>query len=201
MRTSRDKGGLQAERLVQENYSTQPVQVLLGGREYWIPMNYMTPFGNKPTKMTPKFGEFFAFLPDFIGYTKDNYRDPMNKNKISVAFGDQFGFPPERKFKNGQQRGGISKQASGSEYGLNVYARNVPNKFVMVGTRRSGEFFMLECSEYSPERGVVRPSCSAQYPNAELGVGLFYNFHRDHLEKWREIDERINSLILSWQKK
>ena len=74
-------------RKVEMLYSTEPVRVSLRGREYLVPRNYFGPKGKaEPDTLVATdhgFG-FDLFLPDFSGYSKDNWRDLFDKRLIKV---------------------------------------------------------------------------------------------------------------------
>src|SRR5439155_110639 len=77
----------QETRAVDLQYSTKPIRVILGVREYMIPANY---FGSKGRDTRDVFDAgktgygFRLFLPDYGGYTNENWRDKFDRRLIEI---------------------------------------------------------------------------------------------------------------------
>ena len=69
----------EAER-VNRLYSVKPVRVVVGSKQWTIPANYFGPKGaERPdTFVADKYFGFVLFLPDYGGYTRENWRDPFD---------------------------------------------------------------------------------------------------------------------------
>jgi hypothetical protein len=194
------KGPATSEEQFRRGYSTAPVQVTLEGHEYVIPMHYLTPFGNRPGKSAPKYVTVAVFLPDFVGYREDNYRDPFDKRKITVFWGGAFGgSSPEAQLANLTKHLGVQRDPQADRHGLEGYRGKQHYEKWFAGRRQDGERVVFRCRYEAPDKAVVNPLCDTRYPNARNGYGLAYRFSAEHLPKWREIDERINALIMSWR--
>jgi hypothetical protein len=196
---STNRGAQTSEEAFRRGYSTAPVSVALEGHEYAIPMNYLTAFGDQPAKSTPRYVTMAVFLPDFAGFREDNYRDPFDKRKITVSWGGAFGGSPPGEQLASLQQLGVAKQPHEQRHGLAVYRGQVAHESWFLGERADGESLLLRCRAEAPAQGVVNALCEARYPNARNGYGLSYRFSAEHLPKWREIDEQINRLIMSWR--
>ena len=197
---SSKRGPATSEEQFKQGYSTAPVQVTLEGHEYVIPMHYLTAFGSRQPKTAPKYVTVSMFLPDFGGYREDNYRDPFDKRKITVFWGGAFGgSPPEDQLANLTKHLGVQKDPKEDRYGLEGYRGKHEYEKWFVGRRKGGELVVFRCRSEAPDKGVVNPLCDTKYPNQRNGYGLAYRFSAEHLPKWQEIDERINSLIMSWR--
>jgi hypothetical protein len=191
------KGARLAREAVEKGYSTAIVRANLDGREYRIPMNYLTPFGNQQPEQTPKYLNVFVFMPDYRGYDRENYKDPFDRRKITLFWGRGFGgLPAEQKLANAKVALGVSAEPREQRYGLAVHSSADPQTDFYVGRRKTGELLLIRC-RYAGG-AVVNPSCDARYPTRD-GHGIAYRFSLDHLQKWREIDERLNALIAGWR--
>jgi hypothetical protein len=151
------------QRQVEIHYSTKPRRVFIADREYVVPANYLGPKqGNEPDELrtgNSGFG-FSLFLPDFSGYTTDNWRDPFDRHRIDIvrvakvntreliripdgthrrvkpsAYGD-----PSARFANRRSR--LEDAPSFQMFGLEGYRRRGPSpEVVWTGKRSNGEFF------------------------------------------------------------
>jgi hypothetical protein len=206
-------------------YSTKPKRVFLGEREYRIPANYFSP-KQRDEPDTLRAGEsgfgFFLFLPDFGGYTKDNWQDHFDRRLIYVvqvkeadknrmirqrdgtyrpihpsAYGDAMAA-----FENRRPR--LEELPSFKLHGLEgyQYKGRRTHQIIWTGTRSSGEFFFLECSLAPGETekpGAVFPLCQTRYYSEKEDLRIAYRYPREHLAKWREIDDAIWARLHSWQ--
>lgn len=207
-------------------YSTKPIRVLLGRREYRIPANH---FGakEKNERETIDAGRtgfaFVLFLPDFSGFTTGNWRNPFDRNRIDVLWVKQvdknamvrrtdgpservspagYGDPKSR-FEN--LRPILEKQPSLRLYGLEGYRRRGKGTPMVTwtGHRSNGEFFFFEASSAPGE--AARPGtyalCATQYYSAAEDLSIAYRYSQDHIGDWRQIDDAIWAIIHSWQVK
>src|SRR5258706_1322787 len=152
-------------------YSTKPIRVLLGKREYRIPANYFGPkqLEEPDTFRAERYFGYFLFFPDYEGYTKENWRDPFDTRRIQVTdvslvdkdavipisgggsqkiqpagYGD-----PVAQFRNRQR--GLEEMPSFKLYGLEGYrgkgtGAHGTRTVTWTGTRSNGEFFFFESS-------------------------------------------------------
>lgn len=211
---------------VNQLYSNKPIRVVLGHREYRVPANHFgATWKNEPDSIDAgKTGfAFVLFLPDFNGFTKENWRDPFDRNRIDVLWVKQVdknamvrrgdGIPerispagygdPKSRFNNGRSL--LEVQPSLRLYGLEGYRRRGKgNRSVTwVGHRSNGEFFYFDAS-YGPGDAVpagTNPLCTVQYYSAEEDLSIAYRYSQDHIDKWRQIDDAIWTSIHSWQVK
>jgi hypothetical protein len=216
---------IKAAQEVEELYSTKPVRVVFGRREYVIPANY---FGPKEKNGLDTFDAgkvgyfgFFLFLPDYNGYTKNNWKDKFDHHLVTVleistvdkerivSFTDghtervnpaQYGEPKAR-FQNGRSL--LEEKPSLSIYGLQGYRPkhgNLPVTFV--GTRSNGEFLFFDCHLApgdAPTPGLVYPFCDVRYYSEKEDLFIAYRYSNDYLAQWRDIDDAIWRKVHSWQ--
>ena len=214
-------------RKVEQLYSADPKRIVLGEREYRIPANYLGPKGRgEPDTFVAGdngFG-FFLFLPDYGGYTKENWRGgwfhPLLIQVISVKVVDKnvmipltdgtrqrirpenYGEPRAR-FSN--RRRSLEDSPSFRLFGLEGYrskGKGTPG-VTWVGTRSNGEFFFFESTLAPGEerRRGTYPSCQASYYSEQEDLRIAYRYRQEHLAKWREIDDAIWTKLRAWRVK
>jgi hypothetical protein len=221
MRRATEEDAKEVERL----YSTRPIRFILGPHTYEIPANYFGPKDFRDWPQTPNveaFG-FFLFLPDYIGYTKENWRDRFDRRRIDVLelttvqkiemgnFTDGTRrwlspdrFDPRVQFENIRS---LQEEASLRLYGLTMYRNkgggNTPGA-VWTGTRSNGEFFWfrtsLAANEAKRDGWPPNPSCTVRYYSEKEDLRIAYHYSQDHLAKWREIDDAIWVKIHQWRR-
>lgn len=223
MKAARDEDAREVELL----YSTKPVRVRMGRREYVIPANH---FGPKE-KNEPGFFDagkngfgFFVFLPAYEGYTKENWRDPFDRRRISIlqvstvdksavvpilGGGSQNIEPanygePRARFENRKSR--LEAAPSYDLYGLKGYRWKGSGQdgITWAGLRSNGEFFFFESSlapGEPPKPGITNPLCEARYYSEREDLFIAYHYSQDHIAKWLAIDDAIWSMIHRWQVK
>jgi len=206
-------------------YSTRPKRVVLGDRIYLVPRNYFGPKG-KESADTLVVGEggfgFLLFLPDFVGYTKDNWSNPFDRQLVRVlqvkivdknamikrrdgtsapirpsAYGD-----PAAQFE--VLRFQYEQTPSFKLYGLEGYrGKGALRDVGWIGRRSNGEFYFLECSLAPDQLGKPGtyppyPSCKTQYYSEAEDLRVAYVFAQEQFAKWREIDDAIWAKLRAW---
>jgi len=215
-------------RTVEKRYSTKPIRIVLGAREFRIPANYFGPkYRDEPDTFVAKdhgFG-FSLFLPDFGGYTKDNWQEgwfhpqlisvrqvkQVDKNEIvkfndgtrqkisPAAYGD-----PAAMYKN--VKGLYEDYSAFKLYGLEGYRHQgggATPGVLWTGTRSNGEFFFFR-SYMDPGQTLPPgryPLCDIRYYSAQEDLSITYVYPKHHLDKWREIDDAIWAKLHSWRVK
>lgn len=222
MKQATEEASEQVDRL----YSTKPVRVVLGSRQYLIPANYFGPKEKDgPDTFDAGSGGYFGFvlfLPDYAGYTKQNWRDPFDRRKITirsvgmvdkdriVTYSDgrrgrvgpaDYG-DPKAVFQRMRKLGMIEAKPSIHLYGLDGYRGGL--NVVWAGTRSNGEFIFFESNLAPgdpPKAGLVNPICDVRYYSSKEDLRITYQYSVDQLSKWREIDNAIWKRLHTWQVK
>jgi hypothetical protein len=191
-------------------YSTKPVRVQMNQREYSIAANY---FGPKQRDEPAVFdaGEngfgFFLFLPDYGGYTKENWRDPFDRRRIDVISVKAVDTNSKRDDPRAQfhrLRPLLEQSPSFKLYGLEGYrSRGARGRVTWAGTRSNGEFFFLQSSLEPGEQGsgIANPLCITRYYSEAEKLHISYFYSQDHIAKWQEIDDAIWAKLRSWRVK
>jgi len=219
MRIAQEEDAREVDRL----YSTRLVPFRVGKHCYAVPANYFGPkdFRDEPQRPWEYFG-FLLFLPDFGGYTKENWLDPFDRRRIDivevktvdkVAIGnftdgsrrplDLNRFDPRVQFERIKP---LQEEASIQLYGLTVYRNkgggNTPGA-VWTGYRSNGEFFWFRTSlapgESKRNGWPPNPLCDVRYYSEKEDLSISYHYSMDHLAMWREIDDAIWSKINGWR--
>jgi hypothetical protein len=163
------------------------------------------------------------FLPNYGGYTKDNWRDKFDRRLIEVAqvsavdksrivvFTDghserispaAYG-EPKAQFQN--IRDGLEDRPTLHAYGLDGYRPKGSNvDVVWVGARSNGEFFFFRCPLAPgdpPQPGIPTPHCDVRYYSEKDDLYIAYRYSNDYLAKWREIDDAIWQKLNGWRTK
>lgn len=204
----------EAEREVEELYSTKPKRVFMAGREYVIPANY---FGAKQKDEPDTFHAsdeggfgFFLFLPEYGGHTKENWRDPFDPRLITIVLvrpnirGDGKGRGDNLRGFN-SLRFLMEDKPSFKLYGLQGYRRKgKADGAFWAGTRSNDEFFFFK-SDLAPgeptKPGIINPLCDVRYYSDKEDLYIVYRYSQKHIAKWREIDDAIWAKLHGWQVK
>lgn len=224
MRQAREQEAKEVERL----YSTKPVRVRMGGREYVIPANHFGPKqrdkpGSANIKDDNGFG-FFLFLSDYGGYTKENWRDRFDRRLITVlqvSTVDKNAIVPilgggseqvkpanygEPKARFGNRKSSLEDVPSLKLYDLEGYrwrgGEHRASEVTWTGTRSNGEFFFFESSLAPGEPAPYadhNPLCKVQYYSEREDLFIAYFYSQDHVAKWREIDDAIWAKLHGWR--
>jgi hypothetical protein len=154
---------------------------------------------------------FDFFLPDFSGYTLQNYRNESDQNKVEVAYlhagdphetdpGAPGEYPPnmlERSLREVLDPGHYQDQ-----YGLRCYRwRSLTDRITCYGPRdAAGEDIVLTALVPPYPADVTFPEVQARYFSKRYGgVRLSWRTHVRNLPRWREIDAQIWKFIRAWQ--
>jgi hypothetical protein len=154
---------------------------------------------------------FSFFMPDFSGYTPDNYATTFVPDRIDVVSlepsdprqvePDAPGYYPPNMIKR-IIRAGV-KGDSQDLYGLKCYHTVGRQSDVLTcyGRRddKRQEDIMLEVYVPPYERGLVNPSMQARYFTTRYGgLTLVWNTHSKNFPRWHDIDAQIWKFIDSW---
>jgi hypothetical protein len=154
--------------------------------------------------------QFDFFLPDFSGYTLQNYRDEANPSKVEVVYlhaGDPHEADPDTP---GEYPPNMLKRlltdaynpaAYEDQYGLRCYRSRVPtNRLACYGKRdgAGGEFILLYVPQ-PPFPPDAFPQIQARYFSKQYGgVRIAWRTHVRNLPHWHEIDMQIWKFIEAW---
>jgi hypothetical protein len=155
--------------------------------------------------------QFDFFLPDFTGYTLQNYRDETNPSKVEVVYlhgsdrheadPDAPGEYPPNMLKR-LLKDAFNPTAYEDKYGLRCYrGRVLTDRLACYGKRdgAGGEDILLYVPQppFAPD---AFPQIQARYFSKRYGgVRIAWRTHVNNLPRWREIDTQIWKFIEAWR--
>src|SRR5579863_2518371 len=155
--------------------------------------------------------QFDFFLPDFSGYTLQNYRDETNENKVEVVYlhaGDPHEAEPDAPGEYPPNmlkrllKDAFDPASYEDKYGLRCYrSRTLANRAACYGKRggADGEDILLYVPQ-PPFPPDLYPQIQARYFSREYGgVRMAWRTHVTNLPRWREIDTQIWKFVVAWK--
>lgn len=156
--------------------------------------------------------QFDFFLPDFTGYTLQNYRNESDENKVEVIYlhaGDMHEAEPDApgEYPPNMLRRALKELVDPKDYkdlyGLRCYkGRALADRLACYGRRdeKTGEDILIyvPIPPYAPD--VTFPMMQARYFSKRYGgVRLAWRTHVKNLPRWHEIDAQIWKFIDEWK--
>ncbi|NKE65274.1 hypothetical protein RAMLITH_05525 [Ramlibacter sp. RBP-2] len=196
------------EEAVARNYSQAPVEVDVAGTRFRVPAHYISPQGEvaRSEQRLPSIG-FWVFLPDFGGYTRDNWRQPLgDPAAILIRVAAETRARPEDEVERFLAEGGADTERVGDREAtvydyrktqarlpVNVVSRHHVFKAVKAG---GGPYYAV-CDA---ERGISEEGarCEMFFGDAQRGLRVSALFRRIHLVRMAEIEERLSAMLESW---
>lgn len=153
--------------------------------------------------------QFDFFLPNFSGYTLQNYRNESDPGKVEVAYlhaGNPHEADPDAPGEyppNMLKRALAESLNAGNykdQYGLRCYQARVPSaRLTCYGPREGGEDIMLTTLQPPYAPGDF-PQLQARYFSGRYGgVRIAWRTSVQNLPRWREIDAQIWKFIAAWR--
>jgi hypothetical protein len=151
---------------------------------------------------------FDFFLPDFSGYTLQNYTNDSDPNKVEVAYlhagnpheadADAPGEYPPNMLKRALAQW-LNSSNYKDQYGLRCYQGRVPSaRLTCYGPRNGGEDIMLTTLQPPYAPGDF-PQLQARYFSQRYGgVRIAWRTSAQNLPRWHEIDTQIWKFIDAW---
>lgn len=199
----------EAEENVRRDYTTAPLERIVGGRALQIPANYVTARGltARPRETTREL-TLVVFLPKFTGYTLENWRDLSgNKSVMLVRLRPDSGPRPEELIE-----AFIATEPPTTQvFGLDAYhfdsrvtkarlpLQRTSTHHVIAGKGADGRPMYMICQ--APEAGVTMkpgPRCELFTVDAITGLRVHAQFFQDHARQWKQIEARVSELLKSW---
>lgn len=153
---------------------------------------------------------FDLFLPDFHGYTLENYRNDSDPDKVEVVYlhaGDPRESEPDApgEYPPNMLRRALSQVLNPADYrdmyGLRCYRDRVPSDRITCYGRRdaAGREDIMLSALLPPYAGNSFPLVQARYFSKRYdGVRIAWRTHVRNLPHWREIDSRIWKFVEAW---
>jgi hypothetical protein len=153
---------------------------------------------------------FDFFLPDFSGYTLQNYRNDLAENKVEVIYlhaGDPHEtdqdapgeYPPNMLKRMLQDQ--LDPHAYKDVYGLRCYrGRVLTDRLTCYGVRdvTAREDILLYVPVPEASQSTFQALKANYFCRRYGGVRIAWRTHAHNLPQWREIDAQIWKLIDAW---
>jgi hypothetical protein len=155
--------------------------------------------------------QFDFFLPDFTGYTLENYRNESDENKVEVVYlhaGDRHedepdapGEYPPNMLKR-QLKDVLDPNDHHDMYGLRCYrGRVLADRITCYGrrdeSRQEDILLTVLVPPYGPE--ATFPQMQARYFSKRYdGLRIAWRTHVNNLPRWHDIDAQIWKFIDAW---
>jgi hypothetical protein len=199
----------EAEEAVQRDYTTAPLERVVGGRTLRIPANYVTAHGltARPRETTREV-TLVMFLPKLVGYTLENWRELSgNRNVMWVRVRGDSGTGPEDLFESFIASEPPLTQAFGAtgyEFDARASKARLPVQgatayTVLAARDADGDALYMTCP--APEPGTsakLAPRCELFASDATLGLRIHAQFFQDHAPRWQKIHAQLNDFLKSW---
>ena len=199
----------EAEESVQRDYTTAPLERVVGGKTLRIPANYLTAHGltARPRESTREL-TLVLFLPKFVGYTLENWRDlSSNKNVMWVRLKADAGPKPEALIEafiateppTTQLFGTTAYHFDARETKARLPLQSVSTHHVIAGKGAQGGPAYLICQ--APEPGVSikpAPRCELFALDATTGLRVHAQFFQDHARQWQRIEAHLSEFLKTW---
>jgi len=198
----------EAEENVKRNYTTAPLDRVIGGRPLRIPANYVTAQGltARPVEKTSELTTTM-FLPDLQGYTLENWRNLSgNKSLMSVRLRADSGPKPEELIEAFIATEPPTTQAFGLtayQFDAKLTKARLPLQgysvnYVVVGQRPDGVPTYMICDAPEPQVTKSSPRCEMFVTDPATGLRVHARFHQDHARQWQKIQARLGDVLKSW---
>ena len=198
----------EAEESVQRDYTTAPLERVVGGRTLRIPANYLTARGlsARPRESAREL-TLVLFLPKYVGYTLDNWRDLSgNKNVMWVRLRPDTGPRPEELIEAFIATEPPTLQMLGTtayHFDARVTKARLPlqsasTHHVIPGKGAAGRAYLI-CQ--APDPGVSikpAPKCELFSVDANTGLRVHAQFFQDHATQWQRIEAHLGEFLKTW---
>ena len=158
---------------------------------------------------------FKFFMPDFGGYTPDNYQDEFHPDKVELIHFEVVGMGQEQAGAPGSYPPNMFARVSGvsfdpnkyqEKYGLRCYDFRLDldagNNQYCYGLRdpKTNEYILIDTRPPPYPEWIIYPHMKATYFTPRYGgVELTWIAQMKHLPHWREIDQQIWRFIEQWR--
>jgi hypothetical protein len=153
--------------------------------------------------------QFDFFLPDFSGYTLQNYQNDADPNKVEVVYlhagdpheadADAAGEYPPNMLKRAMQD--LNPDNPKEMYGLKCYqGRVLSDRLTCYGKRDEHEDILLYVKVPPFAAEDTFPVMQARYFSRRYGgVRIAWRAHVNNLPRWHDIDSQIWKFIDAWK--
>ncbi|PZO15403.1 MAG: hypothetical protein DCE87_08570 [Betaproteobacteria bacterium] len=161
-----------------------------------------------------KLAGFTMHLPDFEGYTPDNYRKDFDENRVEIAYispapmsymepGAPGSYPPNSLGRRIQYKLINDPSRYEEKFGLRCYEQQERDgdRQICYGKRDSDfdEYLILDIMVPPYEKHHIFPMMTTKYFSPKYGgLEIVWRSHMNNFPRWREIDAQIWKYIDAW---
>lgn len=199
----------EAEESVRRDYTTAPLERVVGGRTLRIPAHFVTARGQAARpRETARELTLVLFWPKLDGYTLDNWRDLSgNKNVVWVRLRPDSGPRPEELIEAFIATEPPTTQAFGFDayqFDPSATRARLPLQassahHVIAGKGAEGGTVYVICQ--APEaRAAVKPGprCELFMVDTTTGLRVHAQFFQDHARQWKRLEAGVRELLRAW---
>jgi hypothetical protein len=180
-------------------------------QEFWLQGDRVVrrPAAIERAPTVPLIG-FDFFMPDFGGYTPDNYRQPFHEDRVRVEYVSKAEPPADGGPPLYEDIDGAISRLSGvflvpdkftDEHGLRCFASPAPAnpQRTCVGERRLGERMLLTTVVPPYELKTTNPRMRTRYYTKLYGgMEVEWSAHMKWLPQWLEIEQQVWKFVDAW---
>jgi hypothetical protein len=148
-------------------------------------------------------------LPNWEGFTQDNFEDPFDRLRVIVDYviddptlpGKKTPYSPQESYKTLRDAGSLNLASEKIEHGLRCFDRNYGSAGVLFCLPINAlEDQEEEVSlDVHPDKAGPYPEFIARYTSKRYGgVQINWRTNIQNLSMWREIDKKIWENIDAW---
>ena len=196
------------QELINRGYSQEQVELSLSDTTFSIPANYVWPYKLNESKDWPLSSRvIWVFLPDFNGFTKDNWRE-LNENsdvirvEIKAEKEEKTDFAPLEYFLRSDDA--VMRKIEGfdafisNKHELHPYTP-YRSAFAIKGTKALGGNYYIICHEPKTEGEIMRFGRDCRmFLGSENNLRITADFNHKYLALIEFIEKRLSNRLKSW---
>ena len=184
---------------------SHPVEIVIAGQRYQIPESF-TRFAYARRGGVQDKIELHALLPDLAPYAPDRaveFEDygPDSQIVFIDIDSEKEKMPEADRFKRIYLRLVTDPEGRRATSGLRRYdfdtSSSYKNEDLYARINDDGTVIVFRCMKDAPD--IVSPNCRRDTELAN-GLTLHYRFKRSHLGDWEDIDNRVGTLVKSFER-
>ena len=193
--------------LKDDQFSTEPVEVIIGQRGYLVPRNYLRSVSYDQQDGRDIRAKMRALWPGLEPLTQENEhfwerRYPRRQVVMHIV---DHGTEGHRRLQNAIKYHLVDSKPRPGPFGLMQYSGKTHRFFVpsngayLTPDGNQLVFACKDAKEQTKELFDFEALCTVDYKLPD-GAWLYYNFFMVNLEQWREIDRAVRALVESFRR-
>jgi hypothetical protein len=197
-------------------FAIPPQHSKFWAQRHWLTGQDLVPRPPTPLEKLPyaDLTGFVMYMPDFGGYTPDNYLKDFDENRVEIVNispapmrymepGAPGSYPPNSLARIIQYKLINDPDRYEEKFGLRCYERQERDgdRQICYGKRDSDldEYLMLDIMVPPYEKHHIFPMMTTKYFSPKYGgLEIAWRSHMNNFPRWREIDAQIWKYIAAW---